>query len=105
MFDSVWLFDGEIHPECSGTAQTSECVDATLEEVWHLVTAEGFSRHGVLYLLEISPTLVCNMGLCIIGPRSYRLLSCRKCTSMGVAGAQTCISLGYHLLHLQIMRL
>ena len=31
MFDSVWLFDGEIHPECSGTEQTSDCVDATLE--------------------------------------------------------------------------
>ena len=28
----------------TGTLQTSECVDATLEEVWHLVTSEGFSR-------------------------------------------------------------
>ena len=75
MFDSVWLFDGEIHPECSGTAQTSECVDATLEEVWHLVTSEGFSRHGVLYLLETPPTHVSHVGPYIIGPRFYRLLS------------------------------
>ena len=75
MFDSVWLFDGEIHPECSGTAQTSECVDATLEEVWHLVTSEGFSRHGLLYILEIPPTHVRHIDLYIIGPRSHRLLS------------------------------
>jgi len=41
---SVALYNNEIKPGCSGTLQTSSCVDATLEETWHLVTSQGFSK-------------------------------------------------------------
>jgi len=39
---SVVMYDYEILPNCSGTKATDNCADASLEEILHLITAEGF---------------------------------------------------------------
>ena len=35
-------WETETKPGCSGTAGTDSCSDASLEEIFHLVTAEGY---------------------------------------------------------------
>jgi len=44
MFSAVQLYEEEIRPQCSGSDQTSLCVDATLEETWHLITQQGYAN-------------------------------------------------------------
>jgi len=39
---SVVMYDDEILPNCAGTKATDACADASLEEILHLITAEGF---------------------------------------------------------------
>jgi len=52
MMVAILLFDDEIRPECSGTSQTSDCVDATLEEVWHVITQQGYAAAWPSLLAE-----------------------------------------------------
>ena len=36
--------DQELQPSCSGPAANTTCSDATLEEVWHVITRNGYAR-------------------------------------------------------------
>ena len=38
----VWNY--EVLPSCSGPAANSSCVDATLEEIWHVITSVGYAK-------------------------------------------------------------
>ena len=38
----VWNY--EVLPSCSGPSATSSCVDASLEEIWHMVTSVGYAK-------------------------------------------------------------
>merc|ERR1719347_919093 len=42
-FCNAPLYTGEVLPKCSGPAATSECADATLEELLHMWTSFGFA--------------------------------------------------------------
>lgn len=44
LVDSAWVFNDELRPNCAGPAATDDCVDATLEEVLHMVTDQGYGR-------------------------------------------------------------
>ena len=35
--------DFETRPECTGVKGTNDCVDATLEEVWHIIQGQGYA--------------------------------------------------------------
>ena len=37
------IYSHELKPSCSGPAATGDCVDATLEEVWHVITGLGYA--------------------------------------------------------------
>ena len=41
---SAPLYNEELKPSCSGPAATSSCVDASLEEIWHVVTSVGYAK-------------------------------------------------------------
>lgn len=41
---SALLFDKEVNPKCAGTKQTNNCNDASLEEIWHVITAQGYEK-------------------------------------------------------------
>ena len=43
-FTNAPLYNEELLPSCSGPAATSSCADATLEEVWHVVTGVGYVK-------------------------------------------------------------
>ena len=43
-FTNAPLYTGELKPSCSGPAATSDCVDATLEEILHVITDLGFAK-------------------------------------------------------------
>jgi len=43
-FTNAPLFNGELLPSCSGPAATSSCADATLEEIWHVITSVGYAK-------------------------------------------------------------
>ena len=43
-FTNAPLYNGELLPSCSGPAATSSCADATLEEIWHVITSVGFAK-------------------------------------------------------------
>ena len=36
--------DQELQPSCSGPAANTTCSDATLEEVWHVITSNGYAK-------------------------------------------------------------
>merc|ERR1711988_1754412 len=38
------VYNEEILPSCSGPAATSNCADATLEEIWHVITSVGYAK-------------------------------------------------------------
>ena len=38
------IYNGELLPSCSGPAATSSCADATLEEIWHVITSVGYAK-------------------------------------------------------------
>ena len=38
------LYPREVLPWCSGPSATSSCVDASLEEIWHVVTDMGYAK-------------------------------------------------------------
>jgi len=38
------LYTGETLPACAGTAATSQCADASLEEIWHVITSLGYAK-------------------------------------------------------------
>jgi len=35
--------EAETRPECTGVKGTNDCVDATLEEVWHIIQGQGYA--------------------------------------------------------------
>ena len=41
---SAVLYPREVLPSCSGPAATSTCADASLEEIWHVITDLGFAK-------------------------------------------------------------
>merc|ERR1711970_1073060 len=38
------LYTGETLPACAGPAATSQCADASLEEIWHVITSLGYAK-------------------------------------------------------------
>ena len=38
------LYPREVLPSCSGPSATSNCVDASLEEIWHVITDLGYAK-------------------------------------------------------------
>ena len=43
-FTNAPLYNEELLPSCSGPAATSSCADATLEEIWHVITSVGYAK-------------------------------------------------------------
>ena len=43
-FSSAPILNKEILPSCSGPSATTTCVDASLEEIWHMVTSVGYAK-------------------------------------------------------------
>ena len=43
-FTNAPIFNGELLPSCSGPAATGSCADATLEEIWHVITSVGYAK-------------------------------------------------------------
>ena len=43
-YTSAPLYNGELLPSCSGPAATSSCADASLEEIWHVITDAGYAK-------------------------------------------------------------
>ena len=43
-FSSAPILNKEIIPSCSGPSATTTCVDASLEEIWHMVTSVGYAK-------------------------------------------------------------
>merc|ERR1712059_27561 len=41
---NVAIFDDELLPQCSGPNATDNCADASLEEILHLITSQGYQR-------------------------------------------------------------
>ena len=38
------LFNRELNPHCSGPAANTTCIDASLEEIWHVITSNGYAK-------------------------------------------------------------
>merc|ERR1711988_1211570 len=43
-YTNALVYNEEILPSCSGPAATSTCVDASLEEIWHMITSVGYAK-------------------------------------------------------------
>ena len=63
---------------------------------------KGFSEINPSFWVIVSRHMIANV---IIYLKYYKRYLYREFVSMGASGAQTCRSLGHHLLHLQILRL
>ena len=40
-FAGQWLFEEETEPGCSGNQETTNCRDASIEEIFHVITSSG----------------------------------------------------------------
>ena len=49
--------DFETRPECTGVKGTNDCVDATLEEVWHIIQGQGYAPAFKKYFWVGNPEL------------------------------------------------
>lgn len=62
-FTSAPVYTAEILPNCAGALATSECADASLEEILHIITSHGYSPAYPAAFSEVQSKLTVAMDV------------------------------------------